>query len=94
MPKQAARKIRRLLLSIFKQSLKSQKPEKIVLDIDTVVYDNDTALKREGCSPTYKKVKGFQPLMVKWVQLVVWAEFGISQDSFRHGLHDFYYATF
>ena len=24
--------------------------------------DNDEALKREGCDPTYKKVKGFQPL--------------------------------
>jgi hypothetical protein len=85
MPKKAARTIRRLLLSIFRQSLKIQKPEKIVLDIDTVVYDNDTALKREGCSPTYKKVKGFQPLMVKWGQLVVWSEFREGKVHSNHG---------
>ena len=42
MPRNAARKIRRLMLSVFKKALKVQKPEAIVLDVDTVVYDNDT----------------------------------------------------
>ena len=85
MPRNAARKIRRLMLSVFKKALKVQKPEAIVLDVDTVVYDNDTALMREGCSPTYKKVKGFQPLMVKWGNLVVWSEFREGKVHSNHG---------
>ncbi len=36
------------------------------MDLDTMVMDNDTAKKREGVNPTYKKVKGFQPLQLKW----------------------------
>jgi hypothetical protein len=31
-----------------------------------MVLDNDEALRREGCDPTYKKVKGFQPLHLIW----------------------------
>jgi hypothetical protein len=30
------------------------------------VLDSDEALKREGCDPTYKKRKGFQPLPLLW----------------------------
>lgn len=85
MPQNAARKIRRLMLAIFKEALKNLMPETIVLDIDTVVYDNDTALMREGCSPTYKKVKGFQPLMIKWGNLVVWSEFREGKIHGNHG---------
>jgi hypothetical protein len=31
-----------------------------------VVFDNDEALKREGVHPTYRKVKGFEPLQLSW----------------------------
>ena len=81
----AARNLRRLLLGMFQKALRSQRPDQVILDIDTVVYDNDTALMREGCSPTYKKVKGFQPLMVKWGSLVVWSEFREGKVHSNHG---------
>ena len=85
MPKCSSKKFRRFLLHMFKKDLKDKKPPHVILDIDTVVYDNDTALKREGCSPTYKKVKGFQPLMVKWNNMVVWAEFREGKLHSNHG---------
>jgi len=81
----SARSLRRLLMGIFRKALTTQNPSRVVLDLDTVVYDNDTALTREGCSPTYKKVKGFQPLMVKWGNLVVWSEFREGKVHSNHG---------
>jgi len=81
----AARRLRRVLLESFRRALDRQKPTQVVLDIDTVVYDNDTALVREGCSPTYKRVKGFQPLMVKWNGIVVWSEFREGKVHSNHG---------
>ena len=57
---------RRLLQAFFLWRLKVVKPEVILLDLDTMVMDNDDAKQREGVKPTYKKVKGFQPLQLKW----------------------------
>jgi hypothetical protein len=37
--------------------LKLQKPRVVVMTQDTMVMDNDEASKRQGCDPTYKKVK-------------------------------------
>jgi hypothetical protein len=51
---------RKILLIIFIGRLKIEKPDIIKLGIDTMVMDNDEASKREGVSPTYKKVKGFE----------------------------------
>ena len=31
-----------------------------------MVMDNDSSKKREGCKPTYKQTKGFQPLHICW----------------------------
>lgn len=50
---------RRLLKWLFLWRLRLEKPEVIVFGLDTMVMDNDEAEKREGCQPTYKKVKGF-----------------------------------
>jgi hypothetical protein len=80
-----SRRFRRVLLEQFRHLLRQEKPEQVILDIDTVVYDNDTALAREGCSPTYKKVKGFQPLMVKYNNIVVWSEFREGKVHSNHG---------
>jgi hypothetical protein len=44
-----------------------------------MVMDNDDALKREGVDPTYKKVKGFQPLQMYWGRYLIDA-------IFRNGL--------
>ena len=61
---------RRLLQDVFVWRLKHTKPEVIVLGIDTTVLDNDDAKKRHGVQPTYKKVKGFQPLQMNWGRYV------------------------
>ena len=55
-----------ILKQLFVWRLKLKEPELIELTIDTMVMNNDEAEKREGVEPTYKKVKGFQPLQVIW----------------------------
>ena len=55
--------------------LQIEKPELIKLGVDTMVLDNDAARKREGVEPTYKKVKGFQPLQMFWGRYLVDAIF-------------------
>ncbi len=40
-----------------------------------MVMDNNNADKREGVSPAYKKVKGFQPIHLYWGQFIVDAIF-------------------
>ena len=66
---------RRLLKWLFIWRLTLEKPDVIVLGLDTMVMDNDDAEKREGCQPTYKKVKGFQPLQLTWGSFVIDALF-------------------
>lgn len=55
-----------VLRKLFIWRLRLEKPEEIDLFIDTMVMDNDEAEKRQGVQPTYKKVKGFQPLQITW----------------------------
>jgi hypothetical protein len=62
---------RRLLQGLFLWRLTVTKPAVIELDIDTMVMDNDEAVVRRGVQPTYKKVKGFQPLQMTWGRFVV-----------------------
>ena len=57
---------RKVLHRLFVWRLTVEQPELITLGIDTMVMDNDEAKKREGVEPTYKKVKGFQPLQMYW----------------------------
>jgi hypothetical protein len=71
-----------VLLELFLWRLKVQRPEVIVLGLDTMVLDNDEALAREGCQPTYKKVKGFQPLQLTWGPFVIDALF---RGGKKHG---------
>lgn len=66
---------RRLLHQLFLWRLKLENPQVVVLGLDTMVMDNDEALVRQGCQPTYKKVKGFQPLQLTWGPFVVDALF-------------------
>lgn len=67
--------LRKSLQRLFIESLKASKPEVIVLGIDTMVMNNDDADRREGVKPTYKKVKGFQPLQMYWDGRIVDAVF-------------------
>jgi len=77
---------RRLLRRLFIWRLKIQKPTVIELTPDTVVLDNDEAEKRHGVDPTYKGVKGFQPLQVNWNGFTVEAIFrrGKTHSNFNN----------
>lgn len=66
---------RRLLGELFLWRLRLAEPEVIVLGLDSMVLDNDQASKRHGVAPTYKKVKGFQPLQLTWGRFVIDAVF-------------------
>lgn len=66
-----ALQFRKILHMLFIWRLKKQKPEKIILGLDTMVMDNDDALMREGVDPTYKKVKGFQPIHLYWGRFII-----------------------
>jgi len=64
--------------------LKMARPKVIVLNLDTMVMDNDDADAREGVEPTYKKVKGFQPLQLTWGRFIVAAVF---RSGSKHSNH-------
>ena len=66
---------RRLLLQLFLWRLTITPPKVIELNIDTMVMDNDHAIKRHGVKPTYKKVKGFQSLQMTWGRYIIDAVF-------------------
>ncbi len=60
----------------------SHQVKRLLLGLDTMVMDNDEARMREGCQPTYKKVKGFQPLQLTWGPFIVDALF---RGGKKHG---------
>jgi hypothetical protein len=80
-------KLRKVLQRLFLWRLHIERPEVIRLGIDTMVMDNDDALEREGVEPTYKKVKGFQPLQVFWGRYLVDAIFRRGSAHSNHGNH-------
>ncbi len=53
--------------------------------LSPMVMDNDEALQREGCDPTYKKVKGFQPLHLIWEGKIVDAIFRRGKRHSNYG---------
>lgn len=73
---------RKLLRRLFIWRLTIEQPELIELTLDTMVMDNDEAGQREGVKPTYKKVKGFQPLQLIWNGMIVDALF---RSGSKHG---------
>jgi hypothetical protein len=76
-----------VLQELFLWRLRQKKPRMVVLTLDTMVMDNDEALQREGCDPTYKKVKGFQPLQLMWEGKIVDAIFRRGKRHSNYG-HD------
>jgi hypothetical protein len=50
-----------------------------------MVLDNDEALRREGCDPTYQKVKGFQPLHLIWEGKIIDAIFRRGKRHSNYG---------
>jgi Transposase DDE domain group 1 len=78
-------KFRVLLRSWFITQLRVEQPEVVVLGLDSVVLDNDEALKREGVRPTYRKVEGFEPLQLSWGRQVVDVLFRSGSRHSNHG---------
>src|SRR5216684_9412074 len=76
-----------VLQELFLWRLQQEKPDMVVMTLDTMVMDNDEALQREGCDPTYKKVKGFQPLHLIWEGKIVDAIFRRGKKHSNYG-HD------
>ncbi len=68
-------RLRTLLSRLFEWRLCLAQPEVLELSIDTMVMNNDEAQVRHGVQPTYKKVKGFQPLHMLWEGKIVDAVF-------------------
>lgn len=75
----------KILTELFIWRLKIEKPEYIKLGIDTMVLNNDDALKREGVEPTYKNKKGFQVLHVSWGPYLIKVLFRSGKCHSNHG---------
>jgi len=73
---------RQVLRRLFLWRLQIEQPDQIELTVDTMVMNNDEANVREGVQPTYKKVKGFQPLQIIWECRIVDAIF---RGGKKHG---------
>ncbi len=76
---------RRLLQQLFIWRLNHEKPSVIILGVDTMVMDNNDAELRHGVQPTYKKVKGFQPLQLNWKGYFVDAVFRGGKKHSNYG---------
>ena len=76
---------RRLLQWLFVWRLRIVRPAVIEIGVDTMVMDNDEATVRHGVQPTYKKVKGFQPLQMTWGRVIVDAVFRGGKKHSNHG---------
>ncbi|MEJ2628132.1 MAG: IS1380 family transposase [bacterium] len=78
---------RKIIQRLFLWRLSIEKPEVIIIGLDTMVMDNDEAKKREGVEPTYKKVKGFQPLQMYWGRYIIDTIFRNGKAHSNHGTH-------
>jgi hypothetical protein len=78
---------RKVLKQLFIWRLGIEKPKLIKIGLDTMVMDNDDSLKKEGVEPTYKKVKGFQPLQMYWGRYIIDAIFRNGKAHSNHGNH-------
>jgi len=76
---------RKFLHKLFLWRLRIEKPEVIILGVDTMVMDNNDAKKREGVEPTYKKKKGYQPLHISWESYLVDVLFRNGKCHSNHG---------
>lgn len=66
---------REILSGLFSRKLLTVKPKVVILGVDSMVMDNDDANFRMGVSPTYKKCKGFHPLQMTWMGMIIDATF-------------------
>ena len=85
MPATTWSQFRSLLRRMFATRLRESKPEVVELFLDTMVLDNDDAQVRQGNQPTYKKVKGFQPLNLIWDGQIIDTQFRGGSMNGNHG---------
>ena len=76
---------RRLLQDLFIWRLTVEKPDIIILGMDTTVLDNNDAKKREGVQGTYQKTRGFQPLQMNYGNCVIDAVFRGGKKHSNYG---------
>ncbi len=76
---------RKILRKLFVWRLRRENPEVIDITLDTMVMNNDEAQKRYGVQPTYKKVKGFQPLQAIWKGKIIDAIFRGGKKHSNYG---------
>lgn len=76
---------RKVLQELFVWRLQIRQPSLILLDMDTMVLDNDDAKKRQGVDVTYKNKCGFQPLQLSWQGKIVDALFRRGSAHSNHG---------
>jgi len=62
---------RRLQQKLFLWRLHVEQPDVLILGLDAVVFDNRYALVRHGVRKTYKRIRGFQPLLMTWRGYVI-----------------------
>lgn len=93
-PWTAGRVFRQILKELFLWRLHITEPDLIVIGLDPMVMDNDYAKKRHGVSPTYRKVKGFQPVHFTWKGTIIDAVFrsgkwnGLTRGTALHMLEN------
>jgi hypothetical protein len=75
----------KILHELFIWRLQIERPSIIELGIDTMVMDNDSAIKREGSEVTYKRKKGFQPLHICWGPFLIDVLFRKGSAHSNHG---------
>ncbi len=75
----------KILHELFIWRLKIEKPKIIKLGGDTMVLNNDNSKTKEGCEPTYKQKKGFQPLHINWGPFLIDVLFRKGSAHSNHG---------
>ena len=76
--------LRPFIRKIFLRALKESSPTKVVLFLDSCVYDNDSSKCRGGVKPTYKNKKGYHPINLIWQGLYVDTVFQRGDHSTNH----------
>jgi hypothetical protein len=75
----------KILHELFIWRLHITRPRIIELGADTMVLNNDDAVKREGNEVTYKRKKGFQPLHISWGPFLIDVLFRKGSAHSNHG---------
>lgn len=76
--------LRTLVRNVFLSALKNQQSKKVILFLDSSVYDNDGAKCRTGVKYTYKKKLGFHPINLIWDGMYIDTYFQAGNCSTNH----------